>query len=75
MELIPNNTLICASPEEGRQLAVRIAMQTVFAMQPNEEEQKQIRTEYAEDPEELIRASLVVATEFATIAAANNFWR
>ena len=75
MELIPNNTLICASPEEGRQLAVRLAMQTVFAIQPDKDEQEQIRTEYAENPEELIGASLVVATEFATIAAANNFWR
>ena len=30
---------------------------------------------YADDPDALIAASHVVAVEFATIAAANNYWR
>ena len=33
------------------------------------------RGQYAADPDGLIAASHVVAVEFATIAAANNYWR
>jgi len=33
------------------------------------------RAQYAHDPDGLIAASHVVAVEFATIAAANNYWR
>lgn len=75
MELVPNNTLICNTPEDGRQLAIRMAMQTSFAIQPDTGAQEGIRNVYATDPDELIAASQVVATEFATIAAANNYWR
>lgn len=75
MELVPNNTLICNTPEDGRQLAIRMAMQTSFAIQPDTVAQEGIRNVYATDPDELIAASQVVATEFATIAAANNYWR
>ncbi|MET4061956.1 hypothetical protein ABIB35_003534 [Arthrobacter sp. UYP6] len=75
MELVPNNTLICATPEDGRQLALNLALKTSFAMQPDEHEQKIIRDSYANNPEGLLNATQVVATEFATIAAANNYWR
>ena len=33
------------------------------------------RPQYANDPHGLIAASHVIAVEFATIAAANNYWR
>jgi hypothetical protein len=33
------------------------------------------RAQYAHDPYGLIAASDVIAVEFATIAAANNYWR
>ena len=33
------------------------------------------RQKYANDPNGLIAASHVIAVEFATIAAANNYWR
>jgi hypothetical protein len=33
------------------------------------------RAQYAHDPYGLIASSHVVAVEFATIAAANNYWR
>jgi len=33
------------------------------------------RPKYAEDPFGLIAAGHVIAVEFATIAAANNYWR
>jgi hypothetical protein len=44
-------------------------------MQKNLEALKTGRLRYADDPSSLIAASQVVAIEFATIAAANNYWR
>ena len=43
--------------------------------QPDEKVLKAGRDVYTTDPEELIASSHVVAIEFATIAAANNYWR
>ena len=73
--LIPNNTLITQTPEEGRALAITIARHSVHAMQKELEVLKSGRAQYAHDPYGLIAASHVVAVEFATIAAANNYWR
>ncbi|MCC3300863.1 MULTISPECIES: hexameric tyrosine-coordinated heme protein [unclassified Arthrobacter] len=75
MELVPNNSLKCATPEEGRQLAIQLALQTAFAIQPDGQAEHIIRDAYANNPDGIIAASHVVATEFATVAAANNYWR
>lgn len=75
MELVPNNSLKCTTPEDGRRLAIALALQTSFAIQPDEKVQEIIRDAYANNPDGLIAASAVVATEFATVAAANNYWR
>ena len=74
IKLIPNNSLITATPEEGRQLAVTMARLIVKLTQPDEEKRKQLRKVYDNDAMMLIAASQVVATEFATIAAANHYW-
>jgi Hexameric tyrosine-coordinated heme protein (HTHP) len=73
--LVPNNTLITATPEEGRKLALTLARHSVNAMEKDVEVLKTGRNQYARDPLALIAASHVVAVEFATIAAANNYWR
>jgi Hexameric tyrosine-coordinated heme protein (HTHP) len=44
-------------------------------MQKELEVLKNGRAQYAHDPYGLIAASHVVAVEFATISAANNYWR
>jgi hypothetical protein len=44
-------------------------------MQKNLEVLMSGRAQYAHDPYGLIAAGHVVAVEFATIAAANNYWR
>jgi Hexameric tyrosine-coordinated heme protein (HTHP) len=44
-------------------------------MQKDLEVLKSGRAQYAHDPHGLIAAGHVVAVEFATIAAANNYWR
>lgn len=73
--LIPNNTLITATPEEGRALAVKLSRLIIKVTQPDEAARNIMRDVYANDPAMLISISQVVATEFATIAAANNYWR
>jgi len=72
--LVPNNTLITATPEEGRQLAVQMARLVIKATQPDDKTREVLREKYAHDPMMLIAISQVVATEFATIAAANHYW-
>ncbi|MEN9437283.1 MAG: hypothetical protein RIR09_1938 [Pseudomonadota bacterium] len=73
--LIPNNTLITATPEEGRALAVKLSRLIIKVTQPDEAARNTMRDVYANDPAMLISIGQVVATEFATIAAANNYWR
>ena len=73
--LIPGNSLITDTPEEGRALAVKMSRLIIKATQPNESASNKMREVYANDPAMLITIGQVVATEFATIAAANNYWR
>jgi hypothetical protein len=75
LELIPNNTLITNSPEEGRQLAMKMARLIIKASQPDGEVREKLRNIYANDAAMLIAIGQTVASEFATIAAANNYWR
>lgn len=72
---VPGNSLITQTPEEGRELAFLIARHTIHNIQPDLDVLKGGRQDYATTPESLIAASHVVAVEFATIAAANNYWR
>ena len=73
--LIPDNTLITKTPEEGRALAIMLARHSVHAMQGDLETLQKGRPQYANDAAGLIAASHVIAVEFATIAAANQYWR
>jgi Hexameric tyrosine-coordinated heme protein (HTHP) len=73
--LVPGGTLITATPEEGRALALAIARHTIHNIQPDIDALKEGRVKYGFNPDSLIAASQVVAIEFQTIAAANNYWR
>ncbi|QDO87029.1 hypothetical protein FNH13_00750 [Ornithinimicrobium ciconiae] len=75
VELVPGNTLITATPQEGRELAITMARKTIGAMQPDAEVRQVLRPGYATSADSLTAAGHVVAVEFATIAAANNYWR
>ena len=75
IQLIPGNSLITKTPEEGRQLAIKMSRLIVKATQPDAAVREKLRPMYAEDPAMLIAVCQAVATEFATIAAANNYWR
>ncbi len=75
MALVPNNSLITATPEEGRELAIMLARKTIAAIQPDAEVRQRLRPAYAEDADSLTMAGRTVAIEFQTVAAANNYWR
>jgi glycerate-2-kinase len=74
-QMIPGNSLITKTPEEGRQLAVKMSRLVIKATQPDAAVREKLRPIYAEDAAMLIAIGQVVATEFATIAAANNYWK
>lgn len=73
--MIPGGTLITKTAEEGRALAMMIARHTIHNIQPELDILKEGRAEYSSNPESLTSAAQVVAIEFQTIAAANNYWR
>jgi len=75
VQLVPGNTLLTKTPEEGRQLAVKMARLIIKTTQPDASVREKLRHVYAEDPAMLIAVGQTVAQEFATIAAANNYWR
>ncbi len=75
VNLVPGNTLITKTPEEGRQLAVKMARLIIKTTQPDAAVRERLRPVYAEDASLLIALGQTVALEFATIAAANNYWK
>ena len=68
-------TLITADPESGFQLAIKLSRLGVKFTQPDAAVRDKLRPVYAENADSLTMASQVVATNFATVAAANNYWR
>lgn len=68
-------TLITPTPEDGYNLAVKLSRMAVKLTQPDAAARDRMRPEYADDAAALIAVSQVVATHFATIAAANGYWK
>ena len=68
-------SLITDTPYEGRQLAIKLARKSIGEMQSDPAVKKQVRSVYSQDGAMLIDAAEVIAIEFSTIAAANNYWR
>lgn len=68
-------SLITETPQEGRELAIKMARKTIGAIQGDADVKKKVRSVYAEDAAHLMMAAEVVAIEFQTVAAANNYWR
>ncbi len=75
MSLIPADSLITETPDQGRELAIKIARLVIKATQPDDAVRARLRDVYANDAGMLLQVGQIVATEFATIAAANNYWR
>lgn len=68
-------TLITQTPEQGYELAVKLSRVAIKLTQPDAEARDRMRPDYAEDADALIAVSQVVATHFATVAAANRYWK
>ena len=68
------STLKTDSPQEGFELAIKLSRMGVKYTQPSDEIRKRLREDYANNADSLIAASQVVAVNFQTVAAANNYW-
>ncbi|GAB1388080.1 MAG: hexameric tyrosine-coordinated heme protein [Rubrivivax sp.] len=68
-------SLITDTPQAGFDLAITMSRKGVRYTQPDVEVLKKLRPVYAEDADALIASSQVIAINFQTIAAANNYWR
>ena len=68
-------SLITATPQEGRALAITLSRKSIAAIQTDPEVRKSLRNNYATDTAQLIASAQVIAIEFQTIAQANNFWK
>lgn len=73
--LVPGGTLITATPEDGRALAITMARHSVHNIQPDLDVLVGGRPVYSTSPDSLVAVSQVIALEFQTVAAANNYWR
>lgn len=69
------STLKTNTPQEGFELAIILSQQGVKYTQPSAEIRKKLRPKYSKDPDSLISVSQVIAINFQTVAAANNYWR
>jgi hypothetical protein len=68
-------TLITDTPQEGFELAITLSRRGVKYTQPDPEVLHRLRPQYSTDPDSLTAASQVVAINFQTVAAANDYWR
>jgi len=69
------NSLQTDTPQEGFELAIKLSRMGVKATQPNVDVLKKLRPEYAHDAFGLTAASQVIALNFQTISAANDYWK
>jgi Hexameric tyrosine-coordinated heme protein (HTHP) len=68
-------SLLTDSPQAGFDLAVKMARVGVKVTQPSDDIRKELRAAYDHDTAQLIATSQVIAINFQTVAAANDYWR
>lgn len=68
-------SLKTATPQEGFDLATKLARVGIKVTQPSAEVRDKLRAAYDQDTTQLIASSQVIATHYQTVAAANNYWR
>ena len=68
-------TLITDTAEEGYELAIKLSRMAVKKTQPDDAARTQMRPDYASRADSLTMVSHVLATNFQTVAQANNFCR
>ena len=68
-------TLKTKTPQEGFELAITLSQKGVEYTQPSEEIRKKLRPKYSKNVDSLILVTQVIAINFQTVAAANNYWK
>ena len=68
-------SLITDTTQQGFELAITLSRRGVKSTQPDPEVLKRLRADYANSADDLTAASQVIAVNFQTVAAANNYWR
>lgn len=68
-------SLETADAQLGYELAIKLSRMGVKYTQPSDEVRSKLRPLYSENADSLIACSQVIAINFQTIAAANNYWR
>jgi len=63
------------TPQEGFELAITLSQKGVQITQPSEQIRKKLRPKYSRNADSLIAVSQVIAINFQTVAAANNYWK
>ena len=63
------------TPEEGYALAIKLSRMAVKMTQPDDAIRQELRAIYERNAAMLVATSAVVATNFQTVAAANNYWK
>lgn len=68
-------SLVTDTPEEGFNLAIKLSRMGVKTAQPDEDVRNKLRAVYENDANALTAVSHVVAVNFQTVSAANNYWK
>jgi hypothetical protein len=68
-------SLVTADAQSGYELAIKLSRMGVKYTQPSDEIRNKLRNDYANSADSLTAASQVVAINFQTVAAANNYWK
>ena len=68
-------SLITDNAQQGYELAIKLSRMGVKYTQPSAEVRDKLRPEYGDNADSLIASSQVIAINFQTVAAANNYWR
>ncbi len=66
---------ITATPRTGFELAITLSRRGVKYIESDPEALKEMRPDYANSADALTAASQVIAINFRTVAAADNYWR
>ena len=69
------SSLVTDNAQDGYELAIKLSRMGVKYTQPSDEVRTRLRPDYADNSDSLIASSQVIAINFQTVAAANNYWR
>jgi len=69
------SSLMTENAQEGYELAIKLSRMGIKYTQPSSKVRSELRPVYSENADSLIASSQVIAINFQTVAAANDYWR